>query len=164
MNNNWKLLSELKHKQVWDFVYDKLLFRPTNDDEKELIILPHPNKCFDISNFYNKGFIEELYDDLHISILLWFDRISNHKRMYALNWQHECYSFDVDLPFEKNEFDEWLVPVFPNGDYIFFLTGDFQNGIFADGINLTLSLWGGEVIKALEYKTPKILTQSPGCR
>jgi hypothetical protein len=152
--NNWKLLNDLEYKQSWDFISDKLNFKPYQ--KKDTILLPIPNKHFDISDYYNDGFIDELYDDLHNCALLWFKTIANGERMYALNWQHECYSFEVDLPFEKTEFNEWIIPVFPNGDFLFFLTRDFKNGIFADGINFTICLWGDDMMNALEINTPKM--------
>ncbi len=153
--NNWTLLSNSDSKRAWDYLYNDLHFKP--HEKKDLIVLPIPNRTFDISSFYNDGFREELYENLHEIVLSWFKKISNGKRMYALNWQHDGYSFACDLPFEKDEFDEWLVPVFPNGDYLFFLTSNFKNGIFADGIHLRFSIWGEDIFGALESATPDIL-------
>ncbi len=76
--------------------------------------------------------------------------------MYALNWQHDCYSFLPELPFEKDQFDEWLIPIFPNGDYLFFLTKNFQNGVFADGINLSISIFGKDIIREFEINKPSM--------
>ncbi|HET9056445.1 MAG TPA: DUF2716 domain-containing protein [Chitinophagaceae bacterium] len=160
--NNWKLLNDSEYKQAWDFAYDTLHFSPNVNEKEDLIILPTPNKCFDISNFYDDGFSEELYEDLHKSTLLLFKKISKGKRMYALNYQHDCYSFSADLPFEKDEFGEWLVSIFPNGDYLFFLTSDFDNGVFADGINFRLLIWGEDIIKAFEIEKPEMLVSD--CR
>jgi Protein of unknown function (DUF2716) len=154
--NNWQQLTDLEYKQTWDFVYDKLRFNPRNEKE-DLIHIPSPSKYFDIARFYDDGFSEKLYDNLHDSALSWFKKISKGNRMYALNWQHDCFSFAPDLPFEKDEFDEWKIPVFPNGDFLFFLTKNFKNGIFANGINLSLILWGMDIIDALEFETPDIL-------
>lgn len=142
---NWAVLSEPEYKLSWDFIYDCLQFHP-NDENQELIALPFPSRCFDISTYYNDGFREELYEDLHECALKWFKQICDGKRLFALDWQHDCYSFDCYLPFEKDEFGEWLVPVFPNGDYLFFLTNDFRNGVFADGINLKMSFWGEDMM------------------
>ncbi|MBX3254202.1 MAG: DUF2716 domain-containing protein [Chitinophagaceae bacterium] len=158
---NWKLLSD-SEMQVWDFIYNKLDFKPTMDKEN-LIILPAPSQCFDISQFYNEGFNEYLYDDLHKSSMSWFETISEGKRIYALNWQHDCYSFTTKLPFEKNEFGEWLISIFPNGDYIFFLSSDLNNGVFADGINCRLSFFGKTMMKAIKLNVAKIVVKSKAC-
>lgn len=152
---NWKILDTIEYNHAWDFVFSKCHFKPY--EKQELITLPNPNLCLDISQFYNDGFSEDLYKELHESAHAWFEKISNGKRMYALNWQHDCYSFSTDSPFEKDEFGEWLIPVFPNGDYTFFLTQDFRNGIFADGINFRLLIWGESLIKILEAKMPNML-------
>ncbi len=152
--SNWIAISESEYNKVWDFVFNNLDFKP---HEKKVINLTTPNICFDISSFYNDGFREELYDNLNESALQWFKNVYSGIKMYALNWQHDCYSFNPNFPFEKDEFEEWLIPVFPNGDYLFFLTSDFNNGIFADGINLKFSLWGEDLIKAFEFIKPMIL-------
>jgi hypothetical protein len=152
---NWKKLDDLDERNAWGFITNKLNFQPYN---KECIVrLPSPNKVFEISKYYDEGFNEELYSNLHESILSLFKKIAKGGRMYALNWQHDCYSFSPYLLFEKDEFDEWLVPVFPNGDYLFFLTEDFDNGIFADGVNLKFSIWGENIVTALEYEVPIML-------
>ncbi len=159
--NNWKKINDMEHNKLWSFIYDNLHFYPYG--KKNLIDLPKPNRCFDISNFYNDGFRDDLYEDLHRVALLWFEKISKGERMYALDWQHDCYSYRADLLFEKNEYDEWLIPIFPNGDYLFFLTSDYKNGVFADGINFRLSIWGGDIVQAVETQMPDILVRSNCC-
>ncbi|MGF7232789.1 DUF2716 domain-containing protein [Arachidicoccus sp.] len=156
--NNWRLLDNKEFTLAWDFVYEKLLFQPYEKDKK-LLKPPMVSKCFDISMFYNDGFNEDLYKELHDYMLECFQNTSNFgDRIFVLDWQHSCYSFDSRLPFEKNEFGEWLIPVFPNGDFLFFLTKDFKNGIFADGVNLKITFWGNQFIDFLNSKDAGILS------
>lgn len=158
--DNWTLLRKEETEKFWSFAYEKLHFMPTNVLNTDLIALPKPNVSFDIADFYDKGFDEKLYEDLHESALVWFEEIANGKRLYAFNWQHECYSFLPGLPFEKDEFAEWFIPVFPNGDYLFFVMHDFSNGIFADGINCKISFWGEAIINTLNSNMPSMLLKS----
>ncbi len=157
--NNWQQLNDEENIKTWNFIYNEMKFKPVTEDLKSLINLPTPCRIVDISNYYNEGFDETLYDELHEYAHFWFNKISQGKKLYALNWKHESYSFFSDLPFEKNEFDEWIISIFPNGDYIFFLTSDFKNGIFADGINLSLSFWGVEIMEVIQSRMPRILSQ-----
>lgn len=157
---NWKILSSSEYEEVWNFVYNKLCFEPYEAKEKK-IILPQANRCFNIASYLKPDFKESLCDELYEVAQAWFKAISKGKRMYALNWKHEGYSFDPELPFEPGDvYDKWLVPAFPNGDYIFFLTHDFKNGIFGDGINFRISLWGKEIIEALEANCPEMLKEN----
>ena len=58
--------------------------------------------------------------------------------MYALDWQHQCYSFNPFLPFEKiwSSGIEMGNPALSKWRSLhFFLTKDFKNGIFGDGIH-----------------------------
>ena len=152
---NWKLLTKQEYKSCWKFVYDELHFYPANN-KNTLIELPKPNNKYDTSDFYNNGFDEKFYADLHSCSMKCFKNISSKQRMYALNWQHDCYSFLPELPFEKDQFDEWLIPIFPNGDYLFFLTKNFQNGVFADGINLSISIFEKDIIREFEINKPSM--------
>ena len=157
--SNWCLLDKIEYTKAWNFVYDELHFNP-NMDGKELIQLKEPNEFYDIAGFYNEGFSQEIYDNLHASALTCFLQISKGKRLYALNWQHECYSFSPELPFEKDEFEEWLISVFPNGDYIFFLSKDFNNGLFGDGFECSITLFGEEMVKSFNENKPYIFLKN----
>src|SRR5438132_991579 len=106
---NWRPLDRIENKSVWNFVYEFLQF-DSEAAKPNKVKLPIPNRCYDISKYYNGGFDENLYEDLHDVLRKTFETIALGKRMYALDWQHDCYSFDPLIEFEKNEFNEWLVP------------------------------------------------------
>lgn len=156
---NWEQLEQYAYDKVLDNIYSQMLFNP-NQPEGRLISLPQPHLCFNIAEFYNEGFNEDLYDDLHACAKSWFKYVSGGERLYAVSWQHDGYSFSADEEYQRDEFGEWLVPVFPNGDYLFFLTKDFQHGIFADGIGLTISLFGKDMLEAFNKRKAAILTAS----
>lgn len=154
--NNWSLLEQKQYDDAWNFVYDVLQFRPRVGSE--LLHLPQPNIVFTIEEYYDAGFREDYYSDLHVKIHKIFQLLTRQgERIIALNWQHDCYSFDPRIEFERDEFDEWLIPVFPNGDYIFFLKEDYSNGVFGDGLHLSLSFYGKELVEALSVHKPIIL-------
>lgn len=157
--SNWKILNALEYQLIWDYIYDAFCFRP-NSSVTELIKFPFSNKCYDISKFYNEGFRQDLYDNLHDTIVDCFRQISNNQKWYAFNWQHNCYSFIPQLPFEKNEFDEWLVPIFPNGDYIFFLSHNLEDGMFGNGIDMLICFFGNKMLKSIQNTKSQILSLS----
>ncbi|MBA3681707.1 MAG: DUF2716 domain-containing protein [Bacteroidetes bacterium] len=149
---NWKVLEKNEYTQLWNLIYNDFIFSPYSS--KKLIELPYPHIIYNISSHYDEGYSEIFYKNLHKYAVNYFKKISNGGRIYALNWQHDCYSFDPYLPFEKDEFDEWLIPVFPNGDYLFFINNDLQEGVFCDGINLELSFFGQQSVEILEHENP----------
>ena len=77
-----------------------------------------------------------------------------------MSWQHESYSFDPRLDFEKDEFNEWLIDVFANGDYNFFITSNFDNYFFADGVTMQVMYYGEAITESLENNKPLIFTHS----
>jgi hypothetical protein len=150
---NWKRLNNIKSENLWDYVFDNLSFHPLEVKNKKIHIAK-PNINFDTFDFFDIENIQVLYDDLHSKFIQIFVEISKGKRVFALDWQHDCYSFDPKLPFEKNKFDQWLIPVFPNGDLCFFFTNDLTNGIFGDGWEHTLTLFGEEIINSFKKNLP----------
>lgn len=152
---NWILLRDVDNDNLWNVIYNKYKFQP--HEQTEIIFLPNPNLTFNISDFYNDGYVDDIYDELHSVAIKWFIDIFDKERLYAVSWQHEGYSFLPNLPFEYDEFGEWLIPVFPNGDFNFFLSKDLKNGIFADGINFSISFFGEDLLKSIIINRPKIL-------
>ncbi len=152
---NWRLLEDIESGKIWEIIYERFMFKP-NSNKKRLIEFPKPVKRYDISNYYDEKFDEKLYDNLHIVSKNVFSDLTNGERMFALSWQHNSYSFDPNLPFEEDEFGEWMIPIFPNGDFNFFVTSNLANGVFADGINLSISIFGDKIIRAFSLNNPEI--------
>ena len=73
-----------------------------------------------------------------------------------MDWQHECYWIDPCLEFEKDEFDELKVPVFPNGDYYFFIHKDFEWGYLGHPWEKTITIFGEGLITGFEKHQPKM--------
>jgi hypothetical protein len=159
---NWqeKDFDDIEDKRVWDFMDNSLSFSPYNENQEFIITPPPPCKSFDTSSFFGDNYSQDLYDDLEICMIEWFKIISNNKRMYALNWKHDTYSFDPYLTFERDKFNEWLAPAFPNGDLLCFLNDDFTDGVFGDGWNYRIIIWGENLLKAYEKIKPKMLLKS----
>lgn len=163
---NWKLLSEPIKKNIWDYICDNLKYESQNL-EIEILHIPNPKMCFEVFSFFKLEPFEYFYNELNEFAIKLFKKIAKDKIIYAMDWQHSCYSFDPNLPFEKNEFSDgclpgcniWPIPFFPNGDHLFFLTSDYKNGVFGDGFNGEIHFWGHEMLNALTtIKIPKILT------
>ena len=166
---NWKPLDDKIDDLFWDYIYDNFFFAAHNSPKFDpkfkkisIVKLPSPN----IQYSTNKYFVNKREDEeCSPSEIKWFENFNSNlqnklisifktltkkkgERMYALDWQHQGYSFNPFLPFEKYGHPEtWEIPAFPNGDYLFFLTKDFKNGIFGDGIHHSISFFGKEMLE-----------------
>ena len=49
------------------------------------------------------------------------------ENVIALDWQHECFRFS---PSEKSAYAETLPTYYPDGDYHFFIDGNWRFGLF----------------------------------
>ena len=157
--SNWNILSEAEYNRAWDYIFDELKFNPSPYVAKKFDNLPSPNIWFDTASIFDGFFIQSDFDELYFVALNLLKQISKSKNIIALDWQHECFSFNPYLPFDRFENDTWGIPFLPDGDSTFFLTNDFSNGVFGDGINLQICFWGKELLDAFkEIKSSKILS------
>ncbi|WP_326559089.1 DUF2716 domain-containing protein [Micromonospora sp. NBC_01796] len=66
----------------------------------------------------------------------------------VLDWQHQPYRFWPHL-FACQPDQQWLTPVFPNGDYYIFLAEDMSTGTFGHPWEQTLCVFGAPLVSAL---------------
>lgn len=139
---NFKKLDKAEYDQVWDKFYDLFDFKPS------INIFPAikttlPQLKLDIKDCFSSDFPIDKLEGLALRL---FENISlPGDRLYALDWQHECYDFDPRQEMDKDEFNEWTIPIFPNGDYYIFITKDFNNVWFGHPWEKTITLIGNNI-------------------
>lgn len=122
---NWLELSEAENEKVRNKIYGELKFSPSVSVFPSFEA-PTPFVTYDISIYLGESEDLDAYGDLEEKALLVFqENTSKDEYIYALDWQHECYWINPHLEFEKDEFEEWQVPIFQNGVYYFFIHKDF---------------------------------------
>jgi hypothetical protein len=144
----------------WDFVYERLQFRPSTYSEQWPGILePSPSVTYDIHHIYGHGDLIaiQLENDLNQNTLAALRSCTQpHQRLYALDWQHPCYWFYPHREFDH--LDQWRVPVLPNGDYYIFLAEDFSFGIFGHPWEQTMCIFGQSLLNAFSQHTPALFS------
>lgn len=70
--------------------------------------------------------------------------------MYVLDWQYDGYIFSFYQVMFKDEFGEWFVFVFLNGDYYFFFYQDFFWGFLGDLWKCIIIVFGEELLKVID--------------
>ena len=151
-------LSTLEYREVWDRIYHDFKFEPSISDFPSLQV----SKSFityDVSRYLNGSvgvdLYEKAYNDLEKKSLLVFQELTqSNEYMYALDWQHSCYWINPRLEFPKSEFDEWTVPIFPNGDYYFFIQKNFEWGLVGHPWERTITIFGEKLIRTFGENRP----------
>jgi hypothetical protein len=141
---NFRKLNSEEYDKAWDMFYDLFHFKPSINEfpaisTEKIQLKFNISKCFSEDFPFDK--LEQFAIDLFTSISKPGDRL------YALDWQHECYDFDPRMQPDRNDFDEWIVPALPNGDYYIFLTKDFNNVWFGHPWERTITLIGDDIVK-----------------
>jgi hypothetical protein len=153
---NWIKLSDKDYREVWDKVYKEFEFEPSTSTFPSFKVAT-PFVTYDISQYVDLQHEFDIYDDLEEKALTTFKKITAHDEyIYALDWQHESYLMNPNLEFHKDEFDEWLIPIFPNGDYYFFTQKDFRWGYLGHPWERTITVFGQEIIDVFEKSKPRM--------
>ena len=145
--SNFKPLNEQDETRVWERFYQIFQFHPSTTSFPG-IKTEKPHLRLDISKYIIN---EKPGNELETIALKLFATITKPgERLYALDWQHECYDFDPRMTMERNEFDEWLIPIIPKGDYYIFLDKDFENVWFGHPWEQTITLIGLAMVHGWE--------------
>jgi len=80
-------------------------------------------------------------DDILDSLILdlFKNQTKRNESIYAFEWQSSCYLFNPHLDFKRDEFQEWPIPIIPNGDYYIFTNQNSNWGWLGHP-------WKGEIV------------------
>lgn len=120
------ITDEKLYNNLWDRIYQEYSFSPQND--KWLC----PDTTYDV---YRLGSIWDEKQEKIINQI--FCRLVSDV-MYALDWHHDCFIFDPNenIPFGYQYYDDsrdctvYFPTYYPDGDYYFFIAGDWSFGMF----------------------------------
>ena len=151
----WVELGLSAYRLVWDRFYAEFDFRPSvHSRDFPGIKEPRPSVTYALPRVDGQPRMPtaEESDDLDAAMLAAFRACTPlGMRIYALDWQHPSYFFDPHADFE-----EWAVPVVPNGDYYIFLSQSFSWGVFGHPWEWTMCVFGEPLLAALERRRPRL--------
>jgi hypothetical protein len=152
MNNT--ALNEKEYKQIWDWVYSALKFKPSiRSLDWPSIRTEEPCRKFNIEFLWENGYNEMVHVEfVNSAIKAFIDITLLGETIYALDWQHECFYFDprqltADFML-KNESGIPAISFVPDGDYYIFVTKDLQNVWFGHPWEKSVTLIGERLILA----------------
>ena len=153
---NWIPFSDQEYDQIWERIDRDFKFKPSISNFPSFHA-PHPFITYDISDYFGDSADFNIYDDLEEKALDSFKEITLiDEYIMALDWQHECYWVNPRLQFKKDEFGEWTIPIFPNGDYYFFIQKDFKWGYLGHPWEKSITIFGKELINIFENHKPRM--------
>jgi len=157
MDGAWEILTETEMDTAWDRFYAEFNFRPSGHPQDwPSIKEPTPSATYSISSFYgamsNPRVLEK---DLNVKTLEALRIcVEPERRLYALDWQHNCYWLYPHRRFDAHRSRAWKVPVLPNGDYYIFIAEDFSFGLFGHPWEQTICVFGQALLNALAQNMP----------
>ncbi|WP_339169663.1 DUF2716 domain-containing protein [Paenibacillus sp. FSL R5-0341] len=157
---NWMEIDSSLDYQLWERVCKDFNFKPSiHKEEWPSFTPPSPFIVYNIAHLYGPNF-EKLYSDLETCITkAMIESSDEDDYLYVLDWQHESYLFNPRLDSPKNELNEWPIPLYPNGDYYFFIEKDFSWGYLGHPWEKSICIFGEELLRAIETNKPKLFNQ-----
>jgi hypothetical protein len=153
---NWVPFSDKEYDQIWERIYRDFKFEPSISEFPSFKV-PYPFITYDVSDYFGESVDLDAYDDLEEKALLVFkENTSFNEYILALDWQHECYWVNPNVKFERDEFGEWIIPIFPNGDYYFFIQKDFKWGFLGHPWERSITIFGKELINGFGKHKPRM--------
>ena len=137
------------YQKIWDTLYTEYSFFPSVDSGKHWL---KPNGVFRTYRFQASW--NEKQEALINSILC----KTVGKEMYALNWHHDCFTFDPNenIPTgymyhdKERDCNVYFPDYYPDGDYHFFVSKDWKFGLYGHPWRKELIVVGEELIDEIE--------------
>ncbi|WP_411334578.1 DUF2716 domain-containing protein [Metabacillus indicus] len=155
--SNWFELSSKEDKELYKKIYKKLKFKPSTVEFPSFVV-PSPFISYDLSHcLVDMSQFESLNSDLKNKTLHNLKEVTKKDEfIYGFDWNHASYWVNPHLDFPKTECNEWLVPVFPDGDYYFFLQENLDWGILGHPWEKSITIFGTDLLKAFKNVSPSL--------
>ena len=137
--------------EIWDRIYDKYGFQPLCTEESYTWLQPPvpfmvfalPEQCWNEEQ-------EHLVNSFFIKL--------NTGNLYALDWQHDCFTYDPreEIPLnyqyrdEERDCNVYFPSYYPNGDYYFFGDMNGKNWLFGHPWLREIIVTGEDLIRLFE--------------
>lgn len=151
---NAMLLDEAEYNHIWDWVEKVLHFRPNCRQGHDLSLMPfkipvkHIAYCIDSMTNCQADVMDDLIDQAILNVT------TEGQRIYALDWNHECYLYD---PRKLRHFPRrpYFLEYYPDGDYYFYIDEFKQFGYLSHPWRREVWIFGDPLLN--EFK--KIYSQ-----
>jgi hypothetical protein len=153
----WISLSDVEYENVWDRFQSEFAFRPSvHSKDWPSILEPQGSVTYAIGHcFSDAGRYASLLRDLDSKLLQVFRSATPPSdRIYALDWQHECFTYSPHEDPKLKEDGGSIVPFFPDGDYYIHTSQNFSYGIFGHPWEQTMCAFGSKFVAALSTSLP----------
>jgi hypothetical protein len=158
------LLSDNETDFVWNKVYELFHFNPSINKGEKAFDIPCTYVVYDISNLNVESI--EVMDELITKAFV--NCTNKNDFMYALDWQHSSFKFNPrnqeeqksmfiqDERYMGGGYNAYFPTYYPDGDYYFFIAGDFSFGYLGHPWQQKVWVFGKSLISEFEKIENKI--------
>ncbi|WP_339155543.1 DUF2716 domain-containing protein [Actinomadura luteofluorescens] len=161
----WVRLSDSDQDRAWRAFEESTSFRPSGrPDQGTGILEPSPSVTWDLAR-ERPTFSEWLWhfavDPGDVNVLFheaFKACVDRDEWLYVMDWRHPCYRFWPHRLSKPEDYESWVVPVFPDDDYYIFLSQDLSFGTFGHPWEASLCAYGERLLEAVEARNTGVLS------
>ncbi len=164
MDRCFTLMDEQETKRAWAMVDNFLHFNPSIKDDVEPFVI---STCYEIYDISKVNLLTTDDNEKEISLAL-SNCMSNDDYIYALDWQHSCFRFDPRIQMDSNSifvcddrymnggYNAYFPDYYPDGDYYFFISTDFDWGYLGHPWLKKVWIFGNKLVHEFDLIHEKI--------
>ena len=146
------ITDEQLYEKIWERIYQDFAFSTQQED---WLKVRGESALFRLRSFWSEE-QEAIINDILCRVI--------GAEMYALDWQHDCFTFTPSekIPYAyqysdlKRNCTVYFPSYYPNGDYHFFVTKDFSAGLFGHPWREELIVSGAALIREFVAKADEL--------
>lgn len=156
------ILDEDEYNRIWTKIDKVYQFKPSVDPKAgEWIRLDPPYRAYRLTRFW---------DEKQEGIVRQIMRRVIREEMYALVWNSDCFIFHPDemitpglqyRDFERGV-NVYFPSYYPDGDYYFFVSTDWANGLYGHPWRKEIRVKGEKMIRAFEEQKEALALEEIG--
>ncbi|WP_411846066.1 DUF2716 domain-containing protein [Roseibacillus persicicus] len=139
----YTVLEGSENGKVWDWFYDRFLFKPSYYAKNWPSIEPSlTSRTYRFADYLFEDDFDGYEDWIHAGL----KEVVSNDFLYALDWQHPCYKFHL------NNYGDLPIGFFPDGDYYIFIDASLSNGVFTHPWEQSVCVFGDRLVEVLTKK------------
>lgn len=148
------IVDEKLYREIWDKIYKDYKFTPSINKQ----VTPfkfNVGVCYRLREYWSAE-QEKIVNEIFKSL--------SDDDIYALDWQHDCFEYnpkeEIELGYNYHDDDRdcqvYFPSYYPNGDYYFFVSKDWQYGMFGHPWRREIYLIGDKLINEFAKKEKEL--------
>lgn len=144
-----KVILDAVYNDIWNKIYKEFHFSPSINKQEAPFKFNVRSVCYKLNEYWSNE-QETIVNEI-------FKKLSDDD-LYALDWQHDCFEYNpqenIELGYsyhdDERDCNVYFPSYYPSGDYYFFVSKNWEYGMFGHPWRKEIYLIGKKLIKEFD--------------